>query len=607
MTIRAIVKFKSYKLLEGKAWDGKAAVDRMREWASKDGSGKKDQMDWEKYRAGFTWYDADDQENFGSYKLPHHDIVDGAMVTHQRGVYAAAQRLDSTQMTDSERKMARSHLGQHYKDMGQKPPWEKEKKSMSLNDVFEQARLSGVHYGEARIMAFGSLAELAEQEPEIQKLFSRRVRIKAAPEEIYLFQLQPSTQAMDSYGTRMAEATLGRYVENADEGVPVMNSHRTQRWFGKSELPLGHSFAGDVRGDPADETPMLDRKTPPKDNTKEIMEMGQVLQTWNYLKRDYYPNGQSEIGTNDLINGIESRSVRAISIGFGHDRPKRLQYICGLCGKPIARGFWTDNEDDCHHIPLVMDKGSGLVAFAWVYDAKLYETSTVWAGATPGASVIVEGARMAAQSGALSAPEIEMLEELWSLSLTESNLYVPRGTHFKLDQDQEVFEMPQDAEEKTQPVEGEGQDRATTVLELDLGDFEERLNGAVEALESASTDFQAGLEAARESLEQFDARLAEIEQRQDQLNQAQQETQQDIHAAAVERALEARIRAFGQVSTDPESYRERLSGMTVEQIEAEIAEMSNVTASKFESGRASGGATEGALNGGKQLHAHLYR
>jgi len=37
------------------AWDGSGARQRLAKWASKDGSGSKDQMDWVKYRQGFVY------------------------------------------------------------------------------------------------------------------------------------------------------------------------------------------------------------------------------------------------------------------------------------------------------------------------------------------------------------------------------------------------------------------------------------------------------------------------------------------------------------------------------------------------------------------------
>lgn len=57
-----------------RAWDGDAAVDRIRRWA---GGPEKDEIDWERYRQCFLWYDEEAPEAFGSYKLPYVDVLDG--------------------------------------------------------------------------------------------------------------------------------------------------------------------------------------------------------------------------------------------------------------------------------------------------------------------------------------------------------------------------------------------------------------------------------------------------------------------------------------------------------------------------------------------------
>ena len=50
------VPFRGGKVVDG-AWDADAAVARVRRWASRDGSGEKDTIDWERYRQAFAWYD----------------------------------------------------------------------------------------------------------------------------------------------------------------------------------------------------------------------------------------------------------------------------------------------------------------------------------------------------------------------------------------------------------------------------------------------------------------------------------------------------------------------------------------------------------------------
>lgn len=80
----------------GRSWDSDAADGRVRKWASKDGSGDKDQITWSKYRKAFFWYDSDDAENFGSYKLPFADVIDGDLTAVWRGVTSAAAAVNGS-------------------------------------------------------------------------------------------------------------------------------------------------------------------------------------------------------------------------------------------------------------------------------------------------------------------------------------------------------------------------------------------------------------------------------------------------------------------------------------------------------------------------------
>ena len=67
-----------------RAWDGDAADKRVREWAD-----AQDEPN-DKYREAHVWYDKENKENFGAYKLLIADIVDGRLTAVPRGVMAAA-------------------------------------------------------------------------------------------------------------------------------------------------------------------------------------------------------------------------------------------------------------------------------------------------------------------------------------------------------------------------------------------------------------------------------------------------------------------------------------------------------------------------------------
>lgn len=74
--------FKDYPI-EDRQWDATAAVRR---WRRHTGSTDKPSRS---YRNGFFWFDNQAPDEFGSYKLPFVDIVDGRIKTIRRGVFTA--------------------------------------------------------------------------------------------------------------------------------------------------------------------------------------------------------------------------------------------------------------------------------------------------------------------------------------------------------------------------------------------------------------------------------------------------------------------------------------------------------------------------------------
>jgi HK97 family phage prohead protease len=115
---KATVPFVSYPpMSEGSGWDGSGAKKRLKDWSGDDMS---------KYKKGFAWYDSENPENLGSYKLPHHDIVNGSMQTNWRGVAAAMAALlgarGGVDIPEGERKSVYNHLKNHYKQFDKEVP-----------------------------------------------------------------------------------------------------------------------------------------------------------------------------------------------------------------------------------------------------------------------------------------------------------------------------------------------------------------------------------------------------------------------------------------------------------------------------------------------------
>lgn len=112
-----------------RAWDAGAANKRVQDWA-----GGPDNIDFGKIKKAYFWYDSEDSEKMGSYKLPYADVIDGTLTAIPRGIFAVAQRLDGTDIPAGDKDKIKSNVSKWYKRMADKfdddtlvAPWDKEK------------------------------------------------------------------------------------------------------------------------------------------------------------------------------------------------------------------------------------------------------------------------------------------------------------------------------------------------------------------------------------------------------------------------------------------------------------------------------------------------
>lgn len=112
------------------SWDAAIARAHIAKWASIDGSGDKDKIDWEKYRKAFLVYDANAPDNFTSYKFPIADVINDKLVAVWRGIVAAMAAIlgarGGTKLPEDIKKRMYNHLVKYYKKIGREPPEYKE-------------------------------------------------------------------------------------------------------------------------------------------------------------------------------------------------------------------------------------------------------------------------------------------------------------------------------------------------------------------------------------------------------------------------------------------------------------------------------------------------
>lgn len=140
---KVVVPFQNLPVDMDKAWDAGAARARLAKWA---GGPDKEGMDWTKYRRAFLWFDSGEPENFGSYKFPIADIVNGKLTAIYAAISAAAGRLGATDIPAGDVARMRTHLGKYYKKMDKEPPWAK--KQVTENYALETPEQRDERLGE---------------------------------------------------------------------------------------------------------------------------------------------------------------------------------------------------------------------------------------------------------------------------------------------------------------------------------------------------------------------------------------------------------------------------------------------------------------------------
>ena len=119
----AVTTFQDLPLADrDRAWDSDAADKRVRRWA-----GAEDEPN-AKYRDAHLWYDADERDEFGSYKLPIADVIDGKLRAVPRALTSAAGVLQGARggvdVSDDDIARLKSHLAKYYAKLDDTPPWD---------------------------------------------------------------------------------------------------------------------------------------------------------------------------------------------------------------------------------------------------------------------------------------------------------------------------------------------------------------------------------------------------------------------------------------------------------------------------------------------------
>jgi len=168
--VKSATAFQDLPVDTESAWDADTAIGRVRKWA---GGPDKDSIDWRKYSKAFFWYDSENPESFGSYKLPYADVKDGKLYAIARGIYAAAAAIQGARggvdIPDEDIPKVKSHISKYYEKLDREVPW----KSIDLNlDEILTELKEGRMLSSANIEKLNNvIKKLKDTNNEINKLY----------------------------------------------------------------------------------------------------------------------------------------------------------------------------------------------------------------------------------------------------------------------------------------------------------------------------------------------------------------------------------------------------------------------------------------------------
>lgn len=129
--VKTVVPFQDLPILRDsdgdpdtrRQWDSNKAVANIRRL-----TGSEDEPS-STYRNAFLWFDGENADNFGAYKLPIADAIDGEMVAIPRGVFAAAGALlgarGGVDIPDNQRPAVQRNIERYYDKMDLESPFSK--------------------------------------------------------------------------------------------------------------------------------------------------------------------------------------------------------------------------------------------------------------------------------------------------------------------------------------------------------------------------------------------------------------------------------------------------------------------------------------------------
>lgn len=135
--VKAVVPYQNLPLADNDvAWDSDAAIGRIREFTKSEDSPSAS------YKKAFLYYDKEASDNFGAYKLPIADVIDGELKAVPRAIYAAAAALNGARggvdLPASDEVGIKANVNKYYEKMDMESPLKSKQESDNKMSIKEK-------------------------------------------------------------------------------------------------------------------------------------------------------------------------------------------------------------------------------------------------------------------------------------------------------------------------------------------------------------------------------------------------------------------------------------------------------------------------------------
>lgn len=395
---------------------------------------------------------------------------------------------------------------------------------------------------------------------------NRFAQVPLTEENCYVFPNLMIDNLPTAYSSKISPSLLGKFVQDAENGVPLMLSHDTRK------LPVGRSFEASLR-------------------TEYDHEKGEILSVYGSF---FMPLGiatEVSMSTDDLAKRIDSGVLTDTSIGF-----TAKKWDCSICGNDIR------NYLVCPHVPgkkyMIERNGVNYEETCYVIvgadgNGELLENSLVYQGACDRASIKQNFSANVREN--ITGSKLHLVDDFKDIpvSATIYQYYTKDGSVLLTDTDErtggaeylrkkgvEDMELAQVKEVLQQfGIEFESvgdlsaklteRNEATTTAEARINELETQLTAAVGAVEEVKAQLSVK-----------DEIISELTKENERLS-AEAGLAQNYRKDLMDKALELGVRANGN-AFNTEVHTKLFSAMSVDELKEVIAAFDAQVKSKFE-------------------------